>query len=137
MPSLLLLLLLAVPLCAHNGAVAIAVPVEGIAVDGDFSDWPDDAVWYPLDNHFYAAAPLDDDDYSGRFTAGYNIRENALYFAVEARDESILIARENPKFDSGDGCELYLDLPHDTQNTMMSQYHIHGDQSGVYNGWSF
>ena len=30
MQSLILLLLLAVPLSAHNGAVAIAVPVEGI-----------------------------------------------------------------------------------------------------------
>ena len=35
----LILLLLAVPLIAHNGAVAIAVPVEGIVVDGDLSDW--------------------------------------------------------------------------------------------------
>ena len=35
------MLLLAVPLSAHNGAVAIAVPVEGIVVDGDLSDWPE------------------------------------------------------------------------------------------------
>ena len=33
----LLLLLIALPAAAHNGAVAIAVPVEGIAVDGDVS----------------------------------------------------------------------------------------------------
>ena len=26
------------PVSAHNGAVAIAVPVEGIVVDGDLSD---------------------------------------------------------------------------------------------------
>ena len=42
MQSLILLLLLAVPLNAHNGAVAIAVPVEGIVVDGDLSDWPEE-----------------------------------------------------------------------------------------------
>ena len=41
MQSLILLLLLAVPLSAHNGAVAIAVPVEGIVVDGDLGDWPE------------------------------------------------------------------------------------------------
>jgi hypothetical protein len=41
MQTLILLLLLAVPLSAHNGAVAIAVPVEGIVVDGDLSDWPE------------------------------------------------------------------------------------------------
>jgi hypothetical protein len=31
-------LLLAVPMSAHNGAVAIAAPVEGIVADGDLSD---------------------------------------------------------------------------------------------------
>jgi len=34
MISTLLLLLLAVPLSAYNGAVASAVPVEGIVVEG-------------------------------------------------------------------------------------------------------
>ena len=36
--SLLLLAALSRPSGAHNGAVAIAVPVEGIVVDGDLSD---------------------------------------------------------------------------------------------------
>jgi hypothetical protein len=36
----LLPLILAWPAQAHNGAVALAVPVEGITVDGDLSDWP-------------------------------------------------------------------------------------------------
>ena len=42
MPLLTVLLSLTAllrPLSAHNGAVAIAVPVEGIVVDGDLSDW--------------------------------------------------------------------------------------------------
>ena len=39
--SRLTVLLLATPLLAHNGDVAIAVPVEGIVVDGDLSDWPE------------------------------------------------------------------------------------------------
>ena len=46
--SLLFPLLLTVflrPLSAHNGAVAIAVPVEGIVVDGDLSDWRADMTW--------------------------------------------------------------------------------------------
>jgi hypothetical protein len=38
----LLLIAFLCPLYAHNGAVAIAVPVEGIVVDGDLSDWPED-----------------------------------------------------------------------------------------------
>ncbi len=44
MPLLTVLLSLTAllrPVRAHNGAVAIAVPVEGIVVDGDLSDWPE------------------------------------------------------------------------------------------------
>lgn len=33
--------LLPQPLCALNGEVAIALPLEGIKVDGDLSDWPE------------------------------------------------------------------------------------------------
>ncbi|MBI2503514.1 MAG: hypothetical protein HYW07_09835, partial [Candidatus Latescibacteria bacterium] len=33
---------------AHNGAVAIAVPVEGIKIDGDLSDWPARMRRYPI-----------------------------------------------------------------------------------------
>jgi hypothetical protein len=40
-PILLILLSLTRLAQAHNGAVAIAVPVEGITIDGDFSDWPE------------------------------------------------------------------------------------------------
>ena len=36
------------PAAAHNGALAIAVPVEGIEIDGDFSDWPQDMRRYPI-----------------------------------------------------------------------------------------
>ena len=31
----------ATPAGAHNGAVALVYPVEGIVVDGDLSEWPD------------------------------------------------------------------------------------------------
>lgn len=58
MQSLILLLLLAVPLNAHNGAVAIAVPVEGIVVDGDLSDWPEEVPWLPVELFFLEGHPL-------------------------------------------------------------------------------
>ena len=43
------------PDLAHNGAVVIAVPVEGITLDGDLSDWPEDmtANAYPVDSASY------------------------------------------------------------------------------------
>jgi len=46
----LLSLLLSLPVQAHNGAVAIAVPVEGITVDGDLSDWPEGMRKYSIQN---------------------------------------------------------------------------------------
>lgn len=33
---------------AHNGQVALAVPVQGIAVDGDLGDWPAGMRTYPF-----------------------------------------------------------------------------------------
>ena len=33
---------------AHNGAVALAYPMEGIIVDGDLGDWPDSLPTYPI-----------------------------------------------------------------------------------------
>ena len=128
----LLVASLPLPATAHNGEVAIAVPMQPIVIDGNFSDWPHDRVWYPLDTHSGWDSPLDTTDYTGRFTAGYNIEENALYFAVEVRDESIILDTENPTYNSGDGCELYLDLQHAAKARSIGQYHIHGNQLGIF-----
>ena len=35
-------------LFAHNGSVAYAYPLGKITVDGDFSDWPQDAMKYKI-----------------------------------------------------------------------------------------
>ena len=48
----LLVASLPLPATAHNGKVAIAVPMQPIVVDGDFTDWPHDKVWYPLESYF-------------------------------------------------------------------------------------
>lgn len=45
---LLLLAMVPVPAVARNGSVAIAVPVERITIDRDFSDWPKDMRRYPF-----------------------------------------------------------------------------------------
>ena len=61
MPVLVVLLSLTAflqPLSADNGAVAIAVPVEGIVVDGDLSDWPEEVPWLPVELFFLEGHPL-------------------------------------------------------------------------------
>ena len=44
----LLLLQAVLPVFAHNGTVAIALPMEGITVDGDLSDWAVGGQGHPI-----------------------------------------------------------------------------------------
>lgn len=68
---------------AHNGAVAIAAPLEGIIIDGDLSDWPEGLKRYSVRLLRTGVSPVDAEDYQGAFRVGYNPRENVLYLAVE------------------------------------------------------
>jgi len=60
-----LLLVLSLPAASHNGANAIAVPVEGIKVDGDLSDWPEGMKRYPIALAEIGDKPKDKQDYQG------------------------------------------------------------------------
>ena len=95
----LFLLSLSLPAAAHNRAVAIAVPVEGITIDGDFSDWPETMVRYPIALPVYGDSPEDEEDFQSSFRIGYSESENALYLAVEMADESAVI--DTPRRSSG------------------------------------
>ena len=66
MTFLLSLTALLRPLSAHSGAVVIAVPVDGITVDGDLSDWPNDLALYPIG----WSAPQGADDFQGSSGSG-------------------------------------------------------------------
>ena len=126
--SALLLLLLCGAAQSHNGEVALAAPVRGIAVDGDLSDWPTSVSWHPIAITAYGHRPRSAEDFTGRFAIGYNGGENALYLAVAVRDESMLIdttARAN--WDTQDGCDLFLDLAHGDGNAPAAQLLIYGD----------
>ncbi len=89
--SAILILLCALPVAAHNGRVALAYPVENIALDGDLSDWPTDFVSYPIDTPRGGSLPRDANDFEGSFRVGYNLEENAFYLAVKVRDESTVL----------------------------------------------
>ena len=64
--TLLLLTALTSPSVAHNGAVAIAVPVEGIVVDGQFDDWPEGVQRWPVDRAEFRDRPKSAADYTPR-----------------------------------------------------------------------
>jgi ligand-binding sensor domain-containing protein len=127
------LLLLPPDIRAHNGAATVALPVTGIEVDGYFSDWPDNLAWNRL--QYLAWNPLEDsNDLQGRFAVGYSADENALYVAVEVRDESLVVGGENPEWNAVDGCELYVDVGHSEKGVDVGQYQITGMVSEVYRG---
>ena len=112
---------------AHNGAVAIAVPVEGIEIDGNLADWPEGMRRYPIvwENKGRSKGG---EDFSGWFRIGFSAEENALYVAVEMRDESVLIdsSESNTPWDVQDGCELYFDILHQRRAKTISSGGIWG-----------
>ena len=129
----LLLLLTALPASPHNGAVAIAVPVEGITIDGDLSDWPDGLVEYPI-RRVEGGAPVHDDaDLQGFFRIGYSEEENALYVAVDADDQSVVVdTSAAADWNTQDGCEVYLDVVHRKESGPMGQYSVRGGSPRVF-----
>ena len=132
----ILILLHPHPSHAHNGAVAIAVPVEGIVVDGDLSDWPEGMREYPIALPEYGDAPRDSLDFQGSFRIGYNEEENALYVAVEVEDESVIPkAQGKVRYNTQETCEVYVGGGHGEEDILppLVQYHIWGDDTrGVY-----
>ena len=127
----LFFLSLSVPLHAHNGAVAVAVPVEGISIDGDLSDWPDGMTRYAIAIVGGGPAPETPDDCAAHFRVGYNSREDALYVGVEVQDDDIVL--EHPKGQwYRDQCEVFLDIEHvNTEVLNVVQVVMRGKASDV------
>jgi len=126
---LLLILLHPHPTTAHNGAVAIAVPVEGITVDGDLSDWPEEMERYPI-AIVVNDVPTSEEDFQGSFRIGYNEQENALYVAVEVEDESVVKKSQGEtRWDSQETCDIYL-FDNESGNQHPTQYFLRGNLPG-------
>ena len=137
-PILLILFGLVRLVQAHNGAVAIAVPVEGITIDGDLSDWPAALVAYPIALTDIGLPPRDTADYQGDFRISYNRAENALYLAVQVQDESTCLPESTCLHgikdslwepDSADGVKVAVDLAHGIGDSTTIIYVLQGDES--------
>ena len=75
----LLLLLLPHSTQAHNGAVTIAVPIEGITVDGDLSDWPEGMREYPLLYPAQGDSLKGEEDFQGNIFCIYRYSQYNIY----------------------------------------------------------
>ncbi|HJP29818.1 MAG TPA: two-component regulator propeller domain-containing protein [Candidatus Latescibacteria bacterium] len=111
---------------AHNGAVALALPIDEIVVDGHLGDWPDSLPTYPIALPEYGERPTDSADLAAQFRVGFSQSPPALYLALEASDESVVIDN-SPARDwmTEDGCEIYIDLGHDDAS-IATQYAVRG-----------
>ena len=119
-----------IPVQAHNGSIAVAVPVAGITVDGDLSDWPEGLVRYPIRLAEFGGVPASVDDFEADFRVGYSREENALYVAVEVQDESIVVVEDGGTWDDQDGCDVFVKASHTQGETerWAWQHAVWGDQ---------
>ena len=88
---------------ASNGQVATAVPLSGITVDGDLSDWPDTLRRYPISYPEDGDLPQSPEDLQASFRIAYDPHEQLLYVAVQVQDDSIVLAKGK-----GDFCEIFV-----------------------------
>ena len=100
-------------LCAHNGSIAYAYPLGKITVDGDFSDWPKDAVKYMIAMNLSDTKPKDGTDFSGFFQLGYSLGNQSLYLAFTITDDDFIEdTSANVRWNTQDGLELSIDARH-------------------------
>ena len=98
---------------ADNGSVALGVPLQGIVIDGDLSDWPTDMRRYAMEvDENSRVASTGPEDCEAWFIVGYNAAENAVYVGVNVRDESIVVQSKPidgiTAWSAFDGVEVYI-----------------------------
>ena len=120
----LLLCCLYCPVAAQNGSVVLIYPVEGIAIDGDLSDWPAGMRSYPIDRLGNRDTLKGREDFQGALRVGYQARENALYLAVEVEDEST-VADRGMAWEQ-DGCDVRVNVRHGEDSPGIHHYVIWG-----------
>ena len=136
---------LSYPSAAHNGSVAIAVPLSGISIDGDLSDWPENMVRYSIAHLEAGARPRNAEDFTASFRVGYNEQQKALFVAVEVRDESTVIdssegydlgrtRTELHLADRRDGCRVEVDMIHREGSTRTGDFITHGGDRAIAEG---
>ena len=111
--SLFLFLLSFQPSFSHNGSVAYAYPLGEIKVDGNFSDWPSNAVKYTISRELSETKPKDAADFSGFFQVGYRLDNHSLYIAFTITDDNFMEdTSQNVRWNTQDGLEISLDARH-------------------------
>jgi len=131
------------PARAHNGAVAVAPPVDAMSVDGDLSDWPDGLRRHRIEQVEFGEPPRGRRDVAARFRAAHGGDGRYLFLAVEVTDQSMVADPGSASWDSQDGCEVFVDGRHLRSGSAVVQYSRYGDHEeridpvGVGDGATF
>ena len=103
---------------ADNGAIAYAYPLDGIEIDGDLSDWPEDLQRYPVQINSADEAVPGDAQYAAHFRAGYNAETNAIYIGIEVIDQTHSVSEDaETGWINQDGVILYFDRNHEPKGS--------------------
>ena len=120
------------PVRAHNGHAALAVPLQGIVIDGDLSDWPEDMQRYPVAYEYGGDTLQGGGDYRANFRVGHDDIKNILYVAVEIIDDSVLRAPLAKEGMRADQCEIHLNLVHEFDPNVSSMHYMHGEEQSAF-----
>ncbi len=93
---------------AENGAIGYARPASDIVIDGDLSEWPFNAMRFPIETAIWDNSNWRD---AAFFRAAYDPSGEYLYVAVEIADESAIDLPDGGPTQE-DSLVLYLDAEH-------------------------
>lgn len=126
--TLMLLLNLSIG-AAQKGAsniarIAYSSPMESITIDGDLSDWPSKTLRYPIDQALWNGKNSGAGDLSAYFMSGYDEKENALFLAIVAEDDELVLGTKEDDIDYLDAYILYLNEQNDKSGSGIARYII-------------
>ena len=99
------------PVFGQSPQTALAYPMPPVEIDGDLTDWPTEAMRYPIENMAFGDIS-DASDLQASFRVGYNLEAASLYIGIEVVDAEHIGADDQGNMDETDYVYLYLDPVH-------------------------
>ena len=112
---------------ANNGAVITAGTVESdrIVLDGDFSDWPEETPWVPIEGLSYGDYLASADDCKAAFRVLCDRRKNLLFVAIQVEDDHYETkSGSDADWHRFDNVTLYLGRDHGSNGSIGNAFTI-------------
>jgi hypothetical protein len=101
------------PSSPRRSPAAVALPLQGIVIDGDLADWPENLVRYPIHNQLKTSGGWDPGspgqrrDFDAHFKVGYSPDTGLIYLAVVVHDTDQVVGKGGVA--QTDAVEIYVD----------------------------